>query len=130
VLNAAPTAPGGFVTSWEQDVTFKLDLGEGRIAGFFPTGDGDWNADGRRDLLHPSGDDAMAIRLGEPGALGPTFGKPVGEQPMPLSAGRLRVADLDGDGLDDLVAYDPYDTKGRVFVFYNRGILPGTKPGS
>jgi hypothetical protein len=35
---------------------------------------------------------------------------------------------LNGDGLDDLVAYDPRDVEGRIFVFYNRGQLPGTRP--
>ena len=45
-----------------------------------------------------------------------------------LDDGAARVADLDGDGLDDLVVYDPLDEKGAVQVLWNRGALPGTAP--
>lgn len=128
ILNWDPASPGQFRTSWEQDMTFKLDFGEGRIAGLLPTAEGDWNADGRKDLLYPKGDDRLAIRLGRAGDGGPGFGKTIAEQPIDLAAGRTRVADVNGDGLDDLIAYDPLDASGRILLLTNRGILPGTRP--
>ena len=128
ILNADPDAPGRFRKSWEHDMTFRLNFGEGRIEGLFPTAEGDWNADGRRDLLYPDGRERLAIRLGEAHDGGPGFGKPVARQPIGLDAGRTRVTDVNGDGLDDLIAYDPRDATGRIFVLTNRGILPGTRP--
>jgi hypothetical protein len=43
-------------------------------------------------------------------------------------SGDLVAADLDADGLRDLVAWDPLDGEGRVRVGRNRGVLPGTPP--
>jgi len=128
VLNSSADDPTRFDPSWEQDMTFRINFGEGRIDGLFPNADGDWNGDGLMDLLLPAGSETVAIRLGEKNEIGPSFGKPVAEQSIPLSAGRTRVADLSGDGLPDLVAYDPRDPNGTIWALYNRGILPGTRP--
>jgi hypothetical protein len=126
ILNADREEPGKFNTSWEQDMTFHINFDEGRVDGLFPEFKGDWNGDGLRDLLYPDGDERMGIRLGEPAATGPGFGERVASQPIPLSAGQTRVADLNGDGLQDLVAYDPRNLEGIVWAYYNRGVLPGT----
>lgn len=128
IRNIDPDDPEKIETSWEKDLTFKINFGAGRIDGLFPNADGDWNGDGIKDLILPTGSQKIAIRLGERGKKGPRFGNQVAEQKVEVTAGRTRVADLDGDGLPDLVAYDPRDAEGTVWVLYNRGNLPGTRP--
>jgi hypothetical protein len=129
VLNSDPANPSELVSSWQHDMTFKVNFGEGRAEGLFPNMEGDWNGDGRNDLIHPAGDRRIAVRLGRPGAKGPEFGDQAGTQKLPIDTGRTRVADLNGDGLDDLVVYDPREIDGKVWALYNAGRLPGTRPG-
>jgi len=117
---------GAAVPSWQSRLSLKLDFDEGRIVGVLPTLQGDWNADGRRDLLYGDGASSIAIRLGETDG-GPGFDGPMARQDVP-GAERGYVADLDGDGLDDLALYDPMDTEGAVHILYNRGTLPGSPP--
>jgi hypothetical protein len=129
VLNLDSASPEQLVSSWRHDMTLKVNFGEGRTEGIFPNMEGDWNGDGRNDLLYPDGNRRVAIRLGRAGALGPEFGDRVGSQTLPVDTGRTRVADLNGDGLDDLVIYDPREIDGKVWALYNTGRLPGTRPG-
>lgn len=119
---------GPLVLTWDTELDYPVDFDLGRVAGLLPDVDGDWNGDGRRDLLTGAGPGgAVQIRLGQDEPAGPGFGPVVAEQDVPL-ADRAVVADLDGDGLDDLVAYDPADRSGRVVLCWNRGLLPGTPP--
>jgi hypothetical protein len=119
---------GRMRASWSEDMVFKLNFSEGRVDGLMPTTDGDWNGDGLKDALYQHSDDRLGVRLGKAGDDGPGFTGKVAEQPSRVSAGFLRVSDLDGDGLDDFVSYDPRDAEGRLYVSYNRGLLPGTPP--
>ncbi len=118
----------GLRTVWEHDVSIRLDFGKARVEGLLPSVDGDWNADGRRDLLYGTGPDRLALHLGEAGTSGPGFGGRVAVQEGPVDGSAI-VADVDGDGLDDLVVYDFLSTEGRIHVLRNRGLLPGTRPG-
>ncbi len=127
VFRADPEAPGRFIRAWSQDISFRLNFGEGRVDGLLPSVEADWNGDGRRDLIYPDGEGRMAIKLGIPDEEGFAFGPRAGRQSIPLVAGRTRVADLNGDGLDDLIAYDERSNEGRVFALYNRGKLPGRR---
>jgi len=112
---------------WQGSLSLRLDLAGGRAADLLPTALGDWNGDGRRDLLYGVAGKALGIRLGTPG---PGFGSRVADQKLPegTTSGDTAIADLDGDGLDDLVLFDPRDSDGRVHVLRNRGTLPGSTP--
>jgi hypothetical protein len=127
IFSARGAGLSELVESWRGDLRLPLDFDEGRVAGLVPTVEGDWNGDGRKDLLHGAGAGQLAIRLGEAGELGPRFGGSAARQAIP--AGDLaRVGDLDGDALDDLVLFDPRDPAGELHVLWNRGVLPGTRP--
>ena len=39
-----------------------------------------------------------------------------------------RAADLDGDGLDELILWNPLDREGTVRILRNLGVLPGSTP--
>ena len=114
--------------TWSGSLTLRLDFGEGRLVGIVPTPEGDWNGDGRKDVLLGVGADGLAVRLGEARPEGPGFGPIVASQEVPAE-GQAVVSDLDGDGLDDLVLHDPRDADGVVRVLRNLGQLPGTAAG-
>jgi hypothetical protein len=59
----------------------------------------------------------------------PVFGSLVETQGVPLPSGQGRVGDLDGDGLDDIVAFNDDDPEMPLIVLHNRGRLPGTRAG-
>ncbi len=123
-----PDGPlGSPVESWSTTLRVPLDFRTQRVRGLLPNPRGDWNGDGRLDLIHGDGADAVQIRLGERGDDGPGFSDPVARQPLPFSDLAL-IADLDGDGLDDLVTYDTLDREGRLHLAFNEGRLPGTRP--
>lgn len=127
VYRFSSAGDGDLVRTWETDLDYPLDFDLGRVVGLLPDVEGDWNGDGRRDLLTGDGPGAVEIRLGRSDGAGPGFGPPIVRQEVPL-ADQAVVADLDGDGLDDLVVYDPVDRSGRFVVAWNRGLLPGTPP--
>lgn len=113
---------------WQQAVALPVDFGAGRVEGLLPTAEGDWNGDGRRDLLYGVGAGEIAIHLGAPLPAGPGFGERVASQAIPPASWAV-VADVDGDGLDDLIVYDDFASEGVVHLLRNRGILPGTQAG-
>lgn len=132
VLALDPESETGFRKSWSDDVSLGIDWETGRITGLFPDLRGDWNSDGRPDLVYPSGENEVAFRIGKPTDDGPGFSRPVAKQRFPLTAGKIWPEDLDGDGLTDMVAFDERDPAGEIFVLLNRGEIEGTpvKPAS
>ncbi len=127
VLHFPDGATGEARESWRTELRFPLDFSAQRIQGLLPSALGDWNGDGLRDLIHGKGPHAVVIRLGERSPEGPRFGSAVAQQRLPFSDLAV-IADLDGDGLDDLVTYDTLDAEGGLHLAINRGRLPGTPP--
>lgn len=127
VLTFSEGTPPRAETSWQGDVTLQLDFSQGRTQGLLPTAEGDWNGDGRRDLLYGLNREELVIHLGTAENSGPGFGSREASQTVPAASDGV-VLDRNGDGLDDLVLFDPRDQQGAVHVLLNRGVLPGTPP--
>jgi hypothetical protein len=128
-VRALPTEAGApALETWRDDVTFPFDYESSRVLGLMPHTKTDWNGDGLRDLCWGDGSGKLRFRLGEARAGGPGYGAVVATLELPVS-GDLVSADLDADGLPDLVAHDPLDLEGRVRIGINRGALPGTPAG-
>ena len=126
VLRLDPSAAGGLRVRFEDDFAFKIDFAEGAIAGVIPKL-GDWNGDGVRDFYLADGEDAITFRLGHIVEGVPVFGSTVSSQPIPLSSGESLAADLDGDGLDEIVTFTNRAPDAPLLVLENLGHLPGTR---
>ncbi len=125
ILTLDPRSPGGTRTLFEDQVALALDFKESRFAGLVP-GFGDWNGDGLLDLFVGDGSEAIRFRLGSrvPGVT--RFGSPLARQAVPLASGSTRTADLNGDHLDDLVAFTTTEPEPPLVVLENLGLLPGS----
>ncbi|HSJ97070.1 MAG TPA: VCBS repeat-containing protein, partial [Myxococcota bacterium] len=96
-----------------------------RPKGFLPTLAGDWNRDGHRDLLSGGDGAALEVWLGGPRH---RFAARQARQALD-TGGRLRIGDLDGDGLPDFALYDPRSPDAPIRIGRNLGNLPDTPPG-
>ncbi len=102
------------------DLGFRFETYEPR--GFFPTLRADWNGDGFVDRLASGDGEALEIYLGgSPAALR----RRVARQPFDTN-GALRIGDLDGDELPDLLVFDRTRPDTPIRIGVNRGTLPGT----
>lgn len=125
VLALDPASETGVRELWQDDLSLALDFAESRFEGILPAL-GDWNGDGLLDLVVPRGSGSVSFRLGSRASGAPRFGPPTGAQPIALVAGTTRVADLDGDGLADLVAFSTSEPDPPLLVLQNLGRLPGS----
>ena len=127
VLVLDPASPDGTRSIFEDDFSFRLNFGDASISGLIPSL-GDWNGDGVKDLYVARSDDEIGFRLGSKAQGKPVFGRTTGRQHVPLPSGQSRVADLNGDGLDEIIAYADTDPDQPLIVLHNLGRLPGTRP--
>ena len=109
---------------FERKLEIAISFDTGRPKGFLPTALFDMNGDGFNDLLTPGDGDRVEIWLGGVGGIA---AKLAGRQQIPAN-GRVRGGDWNGDGLMDLLFYDPRQPRTPVVIATNRGLLPGTLP--
>lgn len=109
---------------FERKLAIAMSFDTGRPKGFIPTGAFDMNGDGFDDLLTPGDGDQVEIWLISAEGLDSDLS---GRQDIPAN-GRVRGGDWNGDGLEDLVLYDPRQPRTSVVIATNRGLLPGTLP--
>jgi hypothetical protein len=110
---------------WKDELTLPFDLKASRVTALLPDFAGDYNGDGRRDLVYGDGDGNARLRLGLAGG---AFGDEVDTLALGANGGDNRSADLDGDRLDEIVYWDPAIEGGRLRVARNLGTLPGSPP--
>ncbi len=109
---------------FERKLEIAISFDTGRPKGFVPTGTFDMNGDGFDDLLTPGDGDRVEIWLGGVEGIASDL---AGRQEIPAN-GRVRGGDWNGDGLEDLLFYDPRQPRTPVVIATNRGLLPGTLP--
>jgi hypothetical protein len=119
-------ATGAFVKEpwFERKLEIAISFDTGRPKGFVPTGTFDMNGDGFDDLLTPGDGDRVEVWLGGVEGIDSDL---AGRQTIPAN-GRVRGGDWNGDGLADLLFYDPRKPRTPVVIATNRGLLPGTLP--
>jgi hypothetical protein len=116
---------GAPLRRWSDDLTLPFDFRASRVTTLLPDFSGDYNGDGRRDLLFGDGQGGVHLRLGDANG---GFGDEVARVALGASGGASLGVDLDGDRLDEIVYWDPVVQTGRLRVARNRGELPGSPP--
>jgi len=122
VRRRAAGGPFAEEPTWQRKFSIPISFETFRPRGFLGNLAGDWNGDGRRDLLLSGQGEAVEIHLG---AERKPFAERAARQRLETS-GRVRIGDLEGDGLPDIVLFDSRRPDVPVRVLRNRGILPGT----
>ncbi|HIF93949.1 MAG TPA: VCBS repeat-containing protein [Myxococcales bacterium] len=125
VLVLDPDSLDGTRTIFKDEFSFSLNFGDSSMSGLIPS-IGDWNGDGVQDMFVARGEDEISFRIGSSESGEPVFGKAKGRQAVGLDSGESRIADLNGDGLDDIIAFTDNDPNQPLIVLENAGRLPGT----
>ena len=103
------------------EIAFNFDTN--RPLGFFPDYKADLNGDGHKDLLTSGKGDEIEVYLG-----GLDHYRSRSVRQKTDSGGRLRFGDLDGNGLTDLLIYDPLRPDSPIRIGVNRDVLPKALP--
>ena len=126
-VSAHRFGPGGDCVTkpwFELKLGIPIDFDTFRTAGFVASIHADLNADGILDLVTSGSGDAVEVHLG--GGDRP-YRKRDARQAFD-TRGQLRLGDLDGDGLQDLLIFDPQRMNASLRIARNRGVLRGTPP--
>ena len=107
---------------YRRKLDLPLDFETSRPKGFAPTFDFDLNADGRHDYLSADGGKNLEVFLGD-AELG--YGTRHAVQAVPTE-GAVRTGDLNGDGLPDLVIFNPFRLDQSIYLVTNLARLEGT----
>jgi hypothetical protein len=107
---------------YRRKLDLPLDFETSRPKGFAPTFDFDLNADGRRDYLSADGGKNLEVFLAN-AELG--YGTRHAVQAVPTE-GAVRAGDLNGDGLPDLVIFNPHRLDQSIYLATNLARLEGT----
>jgi hypothetical protein len=108
----------------ETQVELPFSFDTFRLKGFIPTWTADLNADGFPDFVSSGGGKKVEVFLGGGKNL---LEKKSHSQKM-STAGVIHFGDIDSDGLQDFVLFDPHNFDVPVKLGRNRGQLPGTPP--
>ncbi len=106
----------------EKKVSTGISFETFRPKGFMPRGEVDLNADGFMDFITSDNGEGIEVYLG--GSEGP-FRRRDARQELP-TVGLIRFADIDGNGLEDFVMFNPQEPGSPLRLGMNRGVLPGT----
>jgi hypothetical protein len=97
-----------------------------RSLGFLPNIEVDLNGDGYIDFLSSGAGKEIEVYLGDSEG---GYRDRNATQELD-TGGRIRFGHLDGDGLVDFILYDPSRPGVPIRIGANRGMLPGTPPGT
>ncbi len=105
-----------------EEVTLEVGLdkgGEAQIIEF----DGDYNGDGRKDMVVATGEEELSVYLGKEPSKGELFERKPEEKVKVGTFGSLRSLDLNGDGKDDMMVFYPErpGMSSHVGIVVNRG---------
>jgi hypothetical protein len=90
------------VADWTRSYTYQIDMSDGvMLQGVWPTFDGDFDGDGRADLL-VAGNDELAVYLGVPNAL---FARDPAARIAVKTSAHTMVRDLTNNGRADIVLW-------------------------
>jgi len=88
-----------------REVTLQVGLDEGGAAQIVNF-EGDYNGDGRKDMVVATGDTELSVYLGKPPSKGELFQRGPAEKIRTETYGVLRPVDLDGDGRQDMILFN------------------------
>jgi FG-GAP-like repeat len=113
----------GFSAKPEIDlpIDFAVEWANGaELDGPFPSLEGDFNGDGRVDLVGPKGDGAIGVWLSGGRALVDEYPKAIVHVPL---SHHWKVLDLDGDKRADVILFYRFraDRQGQILVLRNTG---------
>ncbi len=105
-----------------KEVTLEVGLDEGGDAQIINF-EGDYDGDGRRDMVAATGENELSVYLGKKPSKGELFERKQEEKIQVYTFGEFRPLDLNGDRKDDMILFykDNPDMRSRASIVVNRG---------